>query len=185
MHKLIGISGRKRSGKDSIGSYLERRHGFTVDYFAKPLKEAVRNIFHWTRAHTDGPMDKDEPDLKEAVDEFWGLSPRVVMQRFGTEVGRQIDVNVWVKSLQLRVQQGLDTGKVQYVITDVRFPNEADLIHKMGGKVWRIERPSLGPGVDLHPSETSLDAHEFDQVIINDGSLEDLYAKVEDILKMH
>lgn len=182
MLKLIGLSGRKRSGKDSIGSYLEHEHGYTIDYFAKPLKEAVRNIFHWSKAHTDGPM-KGEPDLKEAVDPFWDLSPRIVMQRFGTEVGRQIDAEVWVKSLQLRVQQGLDSGHVKYVITDVRFENEAALIKKLGGEVWRVERPSLPVSGDMHPSETSLDRYNFDRVIVNDGTLEDLYLEVEAMLK--
>lgn len=173
--KLIGLSGRKRSGKDTIGSFLEREHGFTIDYFAKPLKAAVRDVFHWTKAHTDG-------DLKEVVDPFWGLSPRVVMQRFGTEVGRQIDGEVWAKSLQLRVQQGLDSGHVKYAITDVRFPNEAELIKKLGGQAWRVERPSLGPAVDRHPSETSLDDYAFDHVIVNDGSLDDLYNRVAGLL---
>lgn len=184
MLKLIGLSGRKRSGKDSIGQYLEREHGYTIDYFAKPLKEAVRNIFHWSKAHTDGPMDKSEPDLKEAVDEFWGKSPRLVMQLFGTEVGRQIDVEVWVKSLQLRVQQGLDSGAVKYAITDVRFENEAEIIKKLGGEVWRVERPGLPASGDLHPSETSLDSYQhFDHVIVNDGTLDDLYRKVSAALK--
>lgn len=183
MIRLIGLSGRKRSGKDSIGHYLESEHGYTIDYFAKPLKEAVRNIFYWSKAHTDGPTDEGEPDLKEAIDPFWGLSPRFVMQRFGTEVGRQIDVEVWVKSLQLRVQRGLDSGHVQYAITDVRFPNEAELIRRLGGQVWRVERPSLPVSTDMHSSETSLDNYGFDVVLVNDGSLEDLYRKVENALR--
>lgn len=183
MLKIIGLSSRKRSGKDSIGQYLEREHGYTIDYFAKPLKEAVRNIFHWSKAHTDGPVDKGEPDLKEAIDEFWGKSPRLVMQLFGTEVGRQIDVEVWVKSLQLRVQQGLASGHVKYVVTDVRFPNERDMIRRLGGVVWRVERPSLGASGDLHPSETALDnLTDWDAVIVNDGSFEDLYLKVQEAL---
>ncbi len=177
MKKLIGLSGKKRSGKDSIGSYLEREHGYTVDYFAKPLKEAVRNTFHWTKAHTDG-------DLKEVVDPFWGKSPRQVMQLWGTETGRAIDVEIWVKSFQLRVQHGLDSGHVKYVITDVRFENEYAIIKKLGGEVWRVERPSLPVSTDMHPSETSLDSYNhFDQVIMNDGTLEDLYRKVEKALK--
>jgi len=183
MLKLIGISGRKRSGKDSIGQYLESQRGYTIDYFAKPLKEAVRSIFHWSKAHTDGPMDKGEPDLKEAIDPFWGKSPRLVMQLFGTEVGRQIDTQVWVKSLQLRVQQGLDSGHVKYAITDVRFENEAALIKELGGEVWRVERPSLPVSNDVHPSETSLDNYKFDRVLVNDGTLDDLYLEVEALLR--
>lgn len=174
--KLIGISGRKRSGKDTIGSFLEREHGFTIDYFAKPLKTAVRDIFHWTKEHTDG-------DLKEVVDPFWGLSPRVVMQRFGTEVGRQIDADVWAKSLQLRMQQGLGSGHVKYVVTDLRFPNEMAMLRGLGGVVWRVNRPSLGEPGDLHPSETALDyVTDWDAIIVNDGSFEDLYIKVEQAL---
>jgi hypothetical protein len=59
------------------------------------------------------------------------------------------------------------------VVDDVRFPNEAQLIKSMGGQLWRIERPGLTDATG-HSSEGGLADWEFDRVIVNDGTVEDL-----------
>lgn len=177
--RLIGISGRKRSGKDTVGKYLAEHHQFSLDSFARPLKESIRIIYGWTHEHTDG-------DLKEVVCPYWNVTPRTVMQRMGTEMGRQLDQDLWRKSLERRLMKLMEQDEenipVGVAITDVRFPNEADGIRALGGEVWRVVRPSLGPQTDFHPSETGLDRYNFDREIVNDGSLDDLYAKVRTLL---
>jgi len=101
---------------------------------------------------------------------------RRLLQRLGTEAGRDIlGVNIWVDTAFARV----DNDKV--VVTDVRFPNEADGIRQRGGEVVRIERPGVGPR-NNHPSETSLLDYEFDVTIYNDGTIEDLHRKVREEL---
>jgi hypothetical protein len=75
---------------------------------------------------------------------------------------------------------------VQYpnwIITDMRFPNEMQAVKANGGITIRVVRPSDKEiPLDLHPSETALDDAEFDYEIINDGTIEDLKEKVEGII---
>jgi len=74
-----------------------------------------------------------------------------------------------------------------WIITDVRFPNEFDAVKAKGGLVIRVNRPGHGTSMvalaNAHPSETALDGHDFDHVIENDGNLEDLKKKVQFFLK--
>jgi hypothetical protein len=177
--RLIGMTGRKRSGKDTVGAYLRMEHGFAQESFAKPLKEAVRYIYGWGHEHLDG-------SLKEVVDPYWQTTPRAVLQFLGTEIGRQLDANIWVKSLQRRLEsiQTGSGGPTSFVITDVRFPNEAAAIKSWGGFVVDVVRPqapeALADGRDSdHPSETALDLYaDWDGVIINDGTIEQLRDQV-------
>src|SRR5690606_4016638 len=84
--------------------------------------------------------------------------------------------DIWVDA----TMNALDVER-DYVITDCRFPNEAQAINRAGGLVVRVQRPGNGPAND-HPSETALDDYQFDGVINNDGTLEDLATRVEDFL---
>ena len=82
------------------------------------------------------------------------------MQILGTEFGRElVSPNIWVRALEKRI----DDGK-NYVIDDVRFPNEAAMIHSHGGKVVRIYRPSQEEAAakDKHVSESGLDSEQID-----------------------
>jgi hypothetical protein len=175
--RIIGMTGRKRSGKDTVGAYLRMKHSFAQESFAKPLKEAVRYIYGWGHEHLDG-------SLKEVVDPYWQTTPRAVLQSFGTEIGRQLDQNLWVKSLQRRLEsfQTEPSGPFSFVITDVRFPNEADVVKALGGEIWRVIRPSLGERTDLHASETSMDDYVVDREIVNNGSIADLHNQVDVLL---
>ena len=73
----------------------------------------------------------------------------------------------------------LDTPdtELKYVITDVRFTNEADMIRANKGKIWRVVRPGVGP-VNNHISESELDSIKFDRLITNDSGFEDLMIEV-------
>jgi hypothetical protein len=75
-----------------------------------------------------------------------------------------------------------------WIITDMRFPNELSYIKDRGGITIRVNRDTgvqwaTSDGANEHPSETALDNAEFDYVINNDGSLEDLILSVAEILK--
>lgn len=121
--------------------------------------------------------------------------PRVILQKIGTEVGRSIHENTWVKHTLDNIQ-GSAAGreytlrddlnhkferispwadpKNKWVVTDVRFPNEAQAIREAHGLVLKVVRPSLGVPTDEHPSETSVDLIEPDFIIENTGTLVDL-----------
>ncbi len=192
MNRVIGICGRKRHGKDSVGKILQEHYGFMPTAFADPVKRVAMDVFglSWVQCYGDGPE-------KEAVDLRWDLSPRKIMQLLGTEVGRNIRPDTWIKhtldnirsanegrgfqwrndSTQEFVRQVGDPPE-GWVITDVRFPNEAEAILAAGGEVWKVVRPSLGAPTDEHSSETSVDLVFASQTLINDGSLEDLAGAV-------
>jgi hypothetical protein len=106
------------------------------------------------------------------------LTPRKVLQLLGTEGGRDvIHPNIWVNSTL-----GDITKNDKVIITDARFPNEVEGIKKRNGIVLRIVRPSK-VSTSTHPSETSLNNYkDWDYVIVNDGTLEELEEKVKQML---
>jgi hypothetical protein len=67
------------------------------------------------------------------------------------------------------------------VFSDVRYPNEADAVRKLGGKVWRVSRPGVGPAND-HESEHALNDYKFDQVVENSGTIDGLSSQVRTYL---
>lgn len=193
---IIGIVGRKGAGKDTIGERLVEQHGFKRVAFADPVKWIARSLFP-TLTHEQcwGPIA-----VKEAFDPALGATPRQLLQLIGTEVGRQgqLDVLVpfgvpalhvivalerfhvapgptaWIDALARNLQLG-----VSHVVTDVRFPNEAEAVRKYG-LVVRVTRPGFDTGVrNDHASETEVDACAYDMEILNSGTLEDLHAKVD------
>lgn len=168
--KVIGITGRKRHGKDSIGNYLERQFDYTPFAFAGALKDAAQVIFGLTQAQLYGTTEE-----KEAIDPRWGKSSREILQLLGTEVGRAIHPEVWVRSAFVRAEM-FRHGRI--VITDVRFPNEADAVRARGGMVIKVIRPGMDSS-DTHASEAGVDAIVPDAVVMNDGTLEQLYERVD------
>lgn len=172
---IIGLGYRARSGKDVVADYLVNKYGFKKTAFAASLKEACRTIFHLTDRQLYG-------DLKEVPDEFWGVTPRYILQRVGTECMRDgYDKSIWVRSLERQVTQ-----PGNWVITDVRFVNEAEAVKRWGGNVFRIDRPGVGVtgGIDKHPSEVEMDVyHEWDAIIKNDGTFEKLYKIIDEVVK--
>lgn len=122
------------------------------------------------------------------------LTPRLLLQLLGTDCGRDIiHPNIWVNSLFADYQPKYTMNSEKWnkpisnwIVTDVRFENEAQAIKDRGGVVIRVERGYQNPlmpeiSVDEHPSETSLDNYEFDHVIQNDGSIEELIEKVKQL----
>lgn len=189
---IIGICGRKRHGKDSVGCVLYDQHGFMPTAFADPVKRVAMDVYglSWDQCYGDGPE-------KEAIDPRWGLSPRAIMQLLGTEVGRSIHTDTWVKHTLSNIQSAYEgygfrwrndrarefvhqwtSPPVGWVITDVRFPNEAEAIRKVNGKVWKVVQPSLGISTDEHPSETSVDQIVADLILTDQGTLADLRNQV-------
>lgn len=165
---LIGLAGVAGSGKDTVGDHL----GVKTYAFAQPMKEACRLIFNWTDEHLHG-------SLKEAIDPKYGISPRQAFQTIGTEWGRNlINQNIWL----IRAEQEIDKHN-DLVITDVRFDNEAQLIRRNGGIVINIIRPDIN-GVNPHVSENSLSPNQIDHHIVNDGTLWELYRKVDTLLNV-
>lgn len=162
---IVGLGYKAGSGKDTLADMLVERIGFTKIAFAEPLKEAAKLLCGWDDRHVYG-------NLKEQVDPFWGFSPRTFLQRLGTDAVRNnIADDFWVKATLRKMK---DSTKTKFVVTDVRFPNEANAIREAGGRLFRLDRECAGAG--NHASETALDGYQlWDGVIDNNGTLDDLW----------
>jgi hypothetical protein len=116
------------------------------------------------------------------------LTPRLMLQLLGTEAGRRIiHPNIWVNALFADYKpSGQPLGLADmssyypdWIITDVRFPNEVDAIRNRGGVLVRVHNPRI-ESIDTHESETALDNYkEWDGLIINDGDIPKLIFEVE------
>jgi len=137
---LIGLVGNKGVGKDTVADYLVKKHGFTKTHFAGPLKKGVQQWFGFTD-------EQLYTDLKEEIDENWGVSPREVFQVVGTDIVRDklsdllklnMGNNFWLNTFDIWYLNGHETDNV--VVADVRFQNEVDYILQNGGYVIRVFR---------------------------------------------
>lgn len=172
---IIGLSGYARSGKDTVADFLVKQ-GFTKASFANPIRESLYSLNPF--------VSEDGVRLHDAIKEHgwdgyknsqYSAEIRQLLQRFGTEVGRDIyGEDFWV-DLMLEDIKGAGGD---FVITDVRFENEADAIVQQGGEIWRINRPDVEP-VNSHWSEVALDKYEkFAVIIDNSSTIEDLFTEL-------
>jgi len=174
---IIGLGYKARSGKDTIANYLKEVHGFKRIAFADALKEACRAIFDFNDEQLYG-------NQKEVEDPYWKLTPRYVLQFVGTECMREVfHKDIWVKAVEKKILSSNDN----WVITDMRFPNEAEAVQRWGGFLVRVDRPNAGAtgGIVSHPSEISMDNFdEWDYTLRNDVQVHAaLYAKVEEMFE--
>ena len=168
---LIGIAGKKGSGKDSVADYLCAQYRFQKRAFADPLKQICQILFQLEDQQLSDPI------LKETIDDRWQLSPRQMFQKIGTDLFRNhYDPHIWLDHFKSwYFQHALET---HIVCNDVRFQNECDLIHELGGIVIRLTR-TLHTTPDSHPSESVESLTNIDLEWNNNGSLSDLYQTIE------
>ena len=177
---IIGIAGHARHGKDTTADFIVKHFGFTKRALADPMKDACRVIFPtWTDEHLYG-------DLKDKVDPEYGISPRHALQSIGTqwgqwELGKYDDfANVTGRKLWVNALLSRATGDV--VISDVRFPHEAEAIRDRGGFIIMIRR--TGWPVDMtHESERGVEDIRPDFVIRNGSTLDDLEEETVEMVK--
>ncbi len=164
---LIGFAGKARAGKDTAAKFLCDEYQCLHYYFAKPIKESIKIMFQLT---------EEQEHNKEVAIEPWGISPRTMYQRIGTEVGRSLDPNIWVKNAEIFVNK--NPGRT-VVISDVRFSNEAMWIRNRGGVVINIIRKD-SPKITEHghASEHGMVEKDYDFTIHNNGTKEDLFSSI-------
>ena len=199
---IIGICGFIGSGKDTVADYLVNFHEFRRESFASTLKDAVAAVFGWDRTLLEG-RTKEAREWREQVDPWWAerlamptLTPRWVLQYWGTEVCRRaFHDDIWIASLENKLR----TSKDNVVISDCRFPNEIQSIRDAGGKIVWVQRGQLPDWYDtaieanlghnyavqdlkmrkIHASETAWVGTDFDTIIDNNRSIDDLYQQAK------
>ena len=209
---IIGVCGFIGSGKDTIADYLTNFHGYRRESFANSLKDAVSMVFGWDRTMLEG-RTKQAREWREQVDAWWAerlgmpnLTPRWILQHWGTEVCRNgFHDDMWIASLENKLRNSTD----DIVISDCRFPNEIKSIKAAGGIVIRVVRGpepewyewavSANKGevhnftwatskaklekAGIHASETAWVGTEFDAVMDNNGTIDDLFAQVKGLVQ--
>lgn len=149
--KIIGISGKARSGKTTLGNELNRLYGWNHVSLARCLKDKAKAEFGLTEAEVNG-------HLKETISKFPPMTHRDILIALG-KAYRNIDKDFWIRHLPL------DSAAVN-VISDVRFKNEAEWIQRQGGRLVRLERAVELRGMDIDDmSETDLDDYKFDLLV--------------------
>lgn len=163
--RIIGLTGFKRTGKDTAAEVIAKMLGYDRVQFAGPLKEMLRTLLRYQGVSEAGIEACVEGDLKEApAPVLGGKTPRLAMQTLGTEWGRQtLSDTIWVDTALGRAGDA-ENGAL---ITDVRFLNEAEAVKAAGGVIIRIERAEVGLKSD-HPSEVEIPQIEADFVLRND-----------------
>lgn len=178
---LIGVMAKRRHGKDTMADLMVDELGFSKYILAGPLKEACRTLFLFDDDQLYG-------ERKEEVDDRWGVTPRQVLQYIGTDVIREdlsklipwVGNRFWLERFQmeytkLKQEHGND---VNVVVSDVRFANEVEAIHKMGGLVVKVHRHGMDDS-DNHSSEKQMDSiTDYDYLIENDATLGEYLEKV-------
>ena len=163
--------------------WIEEMSGWEIKKWAGKLKTVASLI-------TGIEVEKfeDQEFKKTNLGPEWGMTVRDLLQRLGTEAMRDgLHPDVWVNALMSDYRPGIFSGYIgdtrrdipesNWIITDTRFLNEAQAIKDKGGMVIKVDRPGVGP-VNGHPSEDALKDYNFDYVIHNDGSINDLDNKV-------
>jgi dephospho-CoA kinase len=175
----LALCGRLRSGKDTVGNHLYIRHSFNQVAFGDALKKNAHAAFPW-------------------IYDF--NKPRALYQAYG-QLMREIDPDVWIRHAEQAVKGAIDfrvnTGadKVGVVITDLRQPNEYEWARANGFTIIRVTAPdedrisrAIAAGDNFtahdltHETELAIDSFEVDHEVINDGTVDDLKAQVDEIL---
>lgn len=217
---ILGINGKIGSGKDTVGQIIQYLTDELNKANPKEFTEWVDGGFHasdWKIMKFAGKLKQiasiltgatleqleDQDFKKQEMDPEWGITYRELLQKLGTEAMRNgLHENVWVNALfadyinapqvGFGITEDNDYKYPNWIITDMRFPNEMDAVKAKGGITIRVNGMYVRQGdgkatrtyseTGEHPSETALDNHKFDYVIDNNGTISDLIDKVRTIL---
>ena len=205
---LVGLLGFIGSGKGTVAEHLVENYNFKQDSFASSLKDACAVIFDWPRDLLEGDTDLSRT-FRETVDEWWSqhlsipdFTPRLGLQLMGTDAIRNhFHADMWLLTAQNRLRKNPDQN---VVISDVRFPNEINLIKELGGTLITVRRGKIpkwyGTAVsankgnrvaiaemnhiypEVHASEWAwVGVGPTDHLISNNGTMEKLKLEVDAI----
>ncbi len=176
---IIGLGHQRNVGKDVAKSVIyetfldARKHGgrnptVVSGAFANPLYETCENLYGWAGMRSKEFYDTDAGRaVKEDVLPLLGKSPRQILIDMGMAVRNNVFEDTWVK-------RGLHTDCDVLLLSDMRFPNEAEMIREANGVLIKITRPALG-GISLPASDPDMQLNswaDWDFTICNTDTLD-------------
>lgn len=188
----IAITGKANTGKNTVSKIITEElnkdiHNyskFKVIAFADPIKEMVRQMFPTLpHEYLYGSSENRAKEIPGAFKDGKPLTVRQLLIDLGTGVGRQYKENLWLDVFDYTFKIAKSKKREVVIVTDVRFRNEFDHLKKLGFFQIRVLRDSHAK--INHSSETNQDSiqnEEFDVVIENNGSLEELEYKIKQII---
>jgi len=186
--KLIGITGKAGSGKDTAADYIAEKYGYRKYNLADPIKKALNAMFGWDMSYWD------DREWKETILPKIGVSPRVLAQTLGTEWGREIiNEQIWLHIAEDLVESVAHSHSHNgVVIPDLRFDNEALWMKNLSDtkpyvdnyKIVKIERSDIDY-VDntKHSSESGVSSTFIDNFVNNNGSIDDLEFEFDKLME--
>jgi len=180
--KVIGLGCTAQVGKDTAAEYWEKKFPGRVKRvaFADKLKQVCMLLFDLSYEQCYGSKE-----IKEAIDPRWGMSPREILQKVG-EGMRKIYPDIWVDTVfYTTIPDHQKDGYDFFVISDVRYPNEGDKVHKEDGTLIKVLRAAGGVEVGAnHSSETAMkDYTDFDFIIDNNGTFNEYYETLDNLME--
>lgn len=184
---LIGLTGFAGHGKTTATNML-KTFNFHEYALADPLKRGCMAMFGFTEEQCF------DDKLKNVIDPYWGVSPREVLQKVGTELFRDQIKNampniklgesgvLWIRNFEKYYESNKHKN---IIVSDVRNVDEAQTIKKLDGFIIRIHNPriKMKDAFRNHASEQMINKIKYDCILMNDGNLSDLFKDLEYIFR--
>jgi hypothetical protein len=170
---IIGVIGKKESGKTTFSNYL-KEYCFSRGEFA--IKEAFGDALKKMLVESGLCIEEEVYGKKTPLS-------RMLMQKIGTEIVRTVDYDYWCKVMWNKLKENcFQEPRCIVIIDDVRFQNEYNMLKSLGAIIIKVER--LQSQEDNHPSETEMDGLKYDAIIHNDSDLPSFLQKAEGFISL-
>ena len=189
---IIGLCGAQSSGKDTVANILISEYGFVKLTFASTLKDVVAILFSWPRDLLEG-LTEESRLWRETVDDFWSsklsipsFTPRKALQMIGTDLFRiHFNNDIWINIIENKIGAMLKNNpNTNIVISDCRFANEFSLIKQFPDShiIMILREKNNSINKSAHLSETEWVNYNFDTILQNDNSIDDLKSNLKSLL---
>ena len=189
---IIGLCGAQGSGKDTVANILISEYGFVKLTFASTLKDVVAILFSWPRDLLEG-LTEESRLWRETVDDFWSaklsissFTPRKALQMIGTDLFRiHFNNDIWISIVENKINTMLKNNpNINIIISDCRFANEFSLIKQFPDShiIMILREKNYSINKLAHSSETEWVNYNFDAILQNDNSIDELKSNIKSLL---
>jgi hypothetical protein len=181
--KLLGIHGKKRSGKDTVAGMVKARCFGEVQTiaFGDAMKK-IASVAYGIPLPLFYDDDKKEQKFYKDFPSGPGMSPRLACTTMHDALTPVLGEGIFIGPVRKVWEECLDKD-ILLIITDVRFSWEEEFIISEGGTIICVERDATDGLAGTHASEVGLTGNYTNHVIKNNGSLADLDAQVVKFLQ--